>query len=55
MVETSVNIVACQRGGVSNKPTLGSGQRQDTGSGIFGPFIGGLAIKKFKKRNEPYI
>ncbi len=22
-------IVACQRGGVSNKPTLGSGQRQD--------------------------
>ncbi len=28
------NIVAFQRGGVSNKPTLGSGQRQDTGSGI---------------------
>ncbi len=29
-----IDIVACQRGGVSNKPTLGSGQRQDTGSGI---------------------
>ena len=27
-------IVACQRSGVSNKPTLGSGQRQDTGPGI---------------------
>ncbi len=27
-------IVVCQRGGVSNKPTLGSGQRQDTGPGI---------------------
>ncbi len=27
-------IVACQRGGVSNKPALGSGQRQDTESGI---------------------
>ncbi len=30
----SVYIIACQQGGVSNKPTLGSGQRQDTGSGI---------------------
>ncbi len=29
-----IYIVACQRGGVSNKPTLGSGQRQDTESGI---------------------
>ncbi len=29
-----VYIVACEPGGVSNKPTLGSGQRQDTGSGI---------------------
>ncbi len=28
------NIVAFQRGGVSKKPTLGSGQRQDTGPGI---------------------
>ena len=27
-------IVACQRGGISNKPTLSSGQRQDTRSGI---------------------
>ncbi len=27
-------IVACRRGGVSNKPTLGSVQRQDTGPGI---------------------
>ena len=30
-----IYTVACQRGGVSNKPTLGSGQRQDMGSGIF--------------------
>ncbi len=29
-----IYIVACQRGGVSNKPILGSGQQQDTGSGI---------------------
>ncbi len=30
-------IVEYRRGGVSNKPTLGSGQRQDTGQGSFGP------------------
>ncbi len=39
-------IVACQRGGVSNKPTLGSGQRQDT------PNLSILAMttyKNFKK------
>ena len=37
-----MTIVACQRGGVSNKPTLGSGQRQDTGPGIlFGPSTDG--------------
>ena len=30
----TIYIVACQQGGVSNKPTLGSGQRQDTGTGI---------------------
>ncbi len=29
-VPRAMHIVVCQRGGVSNKPTLGSGQRQDT-------------------------
>ena len=33
-VEDGQIIVACQRGGVSSKPTLGSGQQQDTGPGI---------------------
>ncbi len=31
----------CQRGGVSNKPNLGSGQRQDTGPGILWSATGG--------------
>ncbi len=38
----NVYIVACQRGGVSNKPL---GQQQDTGPGI-------LPRQKFKKKNE---
>ncbi len=38
-------IVACQRGGVSNKPALGSGQRQDTGPGIL----------YTKKINKPHV
>ncbi len=45
-------IVACQRVGVSNKPTLGSRQRQDTGSGI-------IAIttdkKKLKKKRTAHL
>ena len=38
-------IVTCQRGGVSNRPALGSGQRQDTGSGI-------LPIQNFFKNKR---
>ncbi len=57
-----VNIVACQRGGVSNKPSWAQGSDKTQGQGSVGPFTGGhmtsLAIitqKFFLKRNGPYI
>ena len=46
-------LFACQRGGVSNKPTLGFGQRQDTGSGFLvrpSPPIDGLKGRWFVSR-----
>ncbi len=46
------HIVACQRGGVSNKSTLGSGQRQDTGLGILWSVSHDFPYK-ILKRNEP--
>ncbi len=52
MAQEEAYIVACQRGGVSNKPTLGSRQRQDTGSGIL------LAIttnKNLKKKRTVHL
>ena len=36
-----IYIVMCQRGGVSIKPTLGSGQDKAS----FGPFTGGLDLR----------
>ena len=36
------DIVACQRGGVSSKPTWAPGSDKAWGQGSFGPFTGGL-------------
>ncbi len=55
--------VACQRGAVSNKHTLGSGQPQDTGPGILWSVHRWtrptgeppITYTKILKRNEPHI
>ena len=49
------HIVACQRGGVSNKPPWAPGSDKTPGQGSFGPFKGGLDLaiitqEKLKKR-----
>ncbi len=53
------NIVACQRGGVSNKPPWAPGSDKTRGQGSFGPFTGGLDLfnyleKKFKKKEKQH-
>ncbi len=48
------NIVACQRGGVSNKPPWAPGSDKTQGQGSFGPFTGGLNLQKILKRNGSY-
>ncbi len=45
-------IVACQRGGVSNKPPWALGSDKTWGQGSFDPFTGGLSnsyLQKIKK------
>ena len=53
IIRVLVHIVACQRDGVSNKPTLGSGQQQATSQGSFGPSTGGAKI--FKKKRTAHL
>ncbi len=42
--ESGLYIVACQRGGVSNKPPWAPGSDKTQGQGSFGPFTGGLDL-----------
>ncbi len=46
-----VTIVACQRGGVSNKPPWAPGSDKTLGQGSFDPFTGG-PIQNLKKETD---
>ncbi len=53
-------IVACQRGGLSNKPSCAPGSDKTWGQGSFGPFTGGLNLaiatyKIFKKKQTVHL
>ncbi len=55
-----LDIVACQQGGVSNKPHRAPDSDKTRGQGSFGPFTGGLNLtllviatyKNFKERTD---
>ncbi len=48
-------IVACQRGGVSNKPPWASGSDKTRGQGSFGPFTGGRSLVRSQVDVHSYL